>query len=157
MKIEQFQDQFRWLSNFWFCEVMFEGVKYPTVEHAYQAAKYDKLLLSHIDIDGNKIYVRDVIRESEKPGQAKRLGKKFKLREDWEQVKALIMKDLLREKFKNPYLREKLIATKDWILEEGNHWHDTFWGIYPPGSGNGQNMLGKLIMEVREEIKRRGI
>ena len=154
MKIEQFQGQFRWLSNFWFCDIIFEGIKYPTVEHAYQAAKYDKLLISHIDIDGNKVYVRDLIRQSQKPGEAKKLGKKFKFREDWEQVKVSIMKDLLREKFKNPYLREKLIATKDWTLEEGNHWHDTFWGIYPPGSGDGQNMLGKLIMEVREEIRK---
>jgi len=143
MKIEQFQAQFRWLSNFWFCDVMFEGIKYPTVEHAYQAAKTESKLTREL-----------LLKEAQTPGQAKKLGKKILLRSDWEQVKVLIMKDLLREKFKNPYLREKLIATKDWILEEGNYWHDRLWGIYPPGSGDGQNMLGKLIMEVREEIRK---
>ena len=142
MKIEQFQNKFRWLSNFWFCDVEFNGLKYMNVEHAYQAAKCENA------------FDRQTIFHAETPGQAKRFGKNVKLRNDWEQVKVSIMKDLLREKFKNPYLREKLIATKDWTLEEGNHWHDTFWGICPPGSGDGQNILGKLIMEVREEIKK---
>ena len=149
MKIQQFQGQFRWLSNFWFCIVKYDGAEYPTVEHAYQAAKF-------VDISA-----KEIIRKAETPGKAKRLGGVTglpnKFREDWEQVKISIMKDLLKEKFKNPYLREKLIATRDSVLEEGNYWHDKFWGIYPPGSGDGQNILGKLIMKVREEIKKEGL
>lgn len=145
MKIEQFQNQFRWLSNFWFCPVKFDGIEYPTVEHAYQASK----CLNSTD--------RQRISELESPGQVKRFGKNVKLRNDWEQVKVSIMKDLLREKFKNSYLRQKLIATRDSVIEEGNYWHDKFWGICPPGSGDGQNILGKLIMEVREEIKKEAI
>ena len=145
LKIEEFKFSFSWLSNFWFCDVMFEGVKYPTVEHAYQAAKF------------SDTSAKELIRRAETAGKAKKLGGVNGLpnsfREDWEQVKVSIMKDLLREKFKNPHMRDKLIATKDSILEEGNHWHDRFWGICPPGSNQGQNILGKLLMEVREEIK----
>ena len=84
------------------------------------------------------------------PGQAKRLGRKCLLRKDWEEAKDHAMLSVLRAKFANPELKEKLIATGDVELVEGNHWNDTYWGVC---NGIGKNMLGKLLMQVREEIK----
>uniref|UniRef100_UPI00345E83CD NADAR domain-containing protein n=1 Tax=uncultured Duncaniella sp. TaxID=2768039 RepID=UPI00345E83CD len=50
----------------------------------------------------------------------------------------------------NPALAEKLIATGDAELVEGNYWHDTVWGVC---DGVGENHLGKILMRVREELK----
>lgn len=133
-KISEFQGKYRFLSNFWY-------VGGTTVEHQYQAAKclYDK--------DAKKILM------AESPSIAKRLGKSVKMREDWESVKLSIMLNLLRWKFNHSEMKSALLETGDAILEEGNVWKDTFWGICPPNSGNGHNHLGELIMKVRDEIR----
>lgn len=60
------------------------------------------------------------------------------------------MLDLQRQKYTVPYLREKLLATGDAELVEGNTWGDRFWGVC---NGVGQNWLGRLLMQVRDEIK----
>ena len=118
--------------------IIFEGEYYRTVEHAYQSAKTLNL--------GQKKNIQN----ANSPGQAKRLGKFVALREDWEQIKINIMRELIRQKFTNPELRAKLLETKDVYLEEGNTWGDRFWGVF---LNKGENWLGKILMEVREEIK----
>lgn len=140
--ITSFSGKYRWLSNFWPCPVEFQGVMYPTVEHAYQAAK---------TLDPKQ---RLDIQRIPRPGDAKRHGRSVTLREDWEQVKVGIMKYLLREKFNNPAGRNSdmkalLISTGDAMLIEGNHWGDIFWGVC---RGKGENVLGRLLMEIREEV-----
>lgn len=65
------------------------------------------------------------------------------------------MLQLLRSKFNDHNLQGSLLATKDAELEEGNTCGDTVWGISPIGSGNGANMLGKLLMQVRDEYKQK--
>ena len=73
------------------------------------------------------------------------------MRTDWEQIKVGVMKDLVLQKFtKHKELKEKLLATGDAYLEETNTWNDIFWGVC---KGKGQNHLGKILMEVRKEIK----
>jgi predicted NAD-dependent protein-ADP-ribosyltransferase YbiA (DUF1768 family) len=67
-------------------------------------------------------------------------------------VKVQIMRDLLVEKFSQEPERSILLATGDEELVEGNWWHDTFWGQCPVG--HGENMLGKLLMELREAIRK---
>jgi predicted NAD-dependent protein-ADP-ribosyltransferase YbiA (DUF1768 family) len=59
------------------------------------------------------------------------------------------MKQLLKLKFNNPDLQQKLIATYPEELIEGNYWHDTYWGVC---EGVGENHLGKLLMEIRNEL-----
>lgn len=73
--------------------------------------------------------------------------------QDWNSVKKyILMKELLKKKFDNahPDLQQKLLATKDEELVEGNTWKDTCWGVC---NGVGQNRLGKLLMEIRSELK----
>jgi ribA/ribD-fused uncharacterized protein len=138
LPISGFHGDYRWLSNFTLCEVELEGVMYPTVEHAYQAAKTTVKEF------------REAIRLCTTPGQAKRMGKQITLRPDWEAIKLDVMRGLLREKFSWGYLRVALLATGERELIEENTWYDTFWGVC---YGEGQNWLGKLLMEIREELR----
>lgn len=136
--ITSFTGPHRWLSNFWPAPVSLDGVVYPTVEHAYVAAKTrDSTWRSAVLACGT-------------PGDAKRLGRRMNLRSDWNAVRVDVMRDLLEQKFSNPTLAEKLLATGDALLQEGNTWGDTFWGVC---NGRGENMLGKLLMEVRIGIR----
>lgn len=125
------------LSNFFPCRILYERIEYPTVEHAYQAAK---------TLDNN---IRITIANKETPGQAKRAGKILQLRPDWEVIKLSIMEELLHLKFSNDSLKEKLLSTFPSTLIEGNTWNDTFWGVC---KGQGQNNLGKLLMKIRDEL-----
>jgi ribA/ribD-fused uncharacterized protein len=135
--IDRFHGDHGWLSNFWPSPIELDGATYPTVEHAFQAAKT-------LDLEA-----REPIRQTTSPGQAKRLGRKVLLRPDWEQVKVEIMRGLLRKKFADPSLAALLRATGDRELIEGNTWNDRFWGVC---RGAGKNWLGRLLMEIRSEL-----
>jgi ribA/ribD-fused uncharacterized protein len=135
--IRAFDDtEYRWLSNFHPCEIEYLGLTYPTSENAYQAMKANALADREQFVDCG-------------PGKAKRLGQKVTKRFDWETVKLRIMKDILRIKFQNSDLREKLLATKGKHIVEGNTWNDTFWGVC---NGVGDNHLGRILMEIRDEL-----
>ncbi len=136
-KIDSFQGEYRFLSNFWYVKVLFDGVDYRSVEHAYMAAKTEDVGL------------RMQIQAFEKPGDVKRFCKTIKLRGDWEDVKFGIMLGLVRQQFANEHLRSKLLATGDAELIEGNTWGDVYWGVC---RGKGQNNLGKILMQVRQEL-----
>lgn len=129
---------FEWLSNFFPAPVVYRGVNYNTVEHAYQAAK--TLVLAE----------REQIRMCSTPGKAKRLGREVTMRPDWDKIKLTVMLHLLRQKFNIPELRDKLLATGDIRLIEGNTWGDTFWGVC---NRTGMNHLGRLLMQVRSELR----
>lgn len=135
--IDSFRGEYSFLSNFHKCKVEFEGMRYPSVEHAFQAAK-----------NHDPEYRRSVAAVGS-PVTAKRMGKKTALRPDWEEVKEGIMYELLLSKFSDPELHDKLIATGDTELIEGNNHWDRYWGVC---RGEGLNKLGKLLMRVREEV-----
>jgi ribA/ribD-fused uncharacterized protein len=142
--IDSFDGEYRFLSNFWPATVVLDGLMYPTVEHAYQAAKTDVFAC------------RLVIQAADTPGQAKRLGRRMPLRPDWERVKQDVMASLLRQKFApGTGLADQLLATGYEGLIEGNSWHDNYWGVcYCPKCCNrGQNRLGKLLMNIRKELR----
>lgn len=138
--IREFKGEYRFLSNFWYVDVEYRGIRYPSTEHAYQAQK----CISKLD--------RDLILKCDTPAQAKALGRDAPAIPDWDIVKLGIMKDLLLLKFSRPDLKTKLLATGDCELQEGNWWGDIFWGIKLT-NGEGENHLGKLLMEVREYYK----
>ncbi len=146
-RIDSFTGEFRFLSNFHPSEVELNGMKFPTVEHAYQAAK---------SLDGAE---RDTIRRRQTPGQAKQMGQKIKLRRDWNTVKVPIMENLLRQKFNREPLKKQLLDTGDKELIEGNRWGDNFWGKVIGHDGNlyGKNHLGRLLMKIRRDLRGRNI
>lgn len=85
------------------------------------------------------------------PVQAKRLGRKVKLRDDWEEVKLDIMTEVVSQKFlQHPHLIEMLLQTGDEELVEGNKWGDRFWGVC---KGKSENHLGKILMKIRDAYK----
>lgn len=138
-KIDSFNGEYYFLSNYYHSPIVFEGIHYPTVEHAFQAAK---------TLNNNK---RLEIARMRTPGDAKKAGRTVSLRPDWEKIKFDVMKKCVTSKFEDYNLRNKLLATGDAELIEGNWWNDTTWGVC---NGVGQNHLGKILMEVRDEIRR---
>jgi ribA/ribD-fused uncharacterized protein len=135
--------EYRWLSNFTDFEtaMVYQGLSFRSVEHFYVAMKTT-------DLD-----LRREVSLMLTAGQVKRFGKELTMRPDWAIVKDRVMKLATQYKYseENPILREKLLATGDKYLQEGNHWGDEYWGVNLK-TGEGLNMLGEILMEVREEI-----
>lgn len=131
-------------SNFHPCPVTYEGILFPSVETAFQAAKT-------LDMTERKKIAGMY------PGAAKKYGRTLALRPDWEQVKQTVMLDLLKQKFapgtQNAAI---LLATGDALIEEGNWWHDNYWGICRCNRCRDkihENHLGRLLMQLRRELK----
>lgn len=138
-RIDSFQGDYRFLSNFWPAEVIFENLTFPSVEHAYQAAKT-------LSLDQRQ----DIARLAT-PAEAKKAGHKLPQRPDWERVKFDVMEECVRYKFTNHEdLKAKLVATGETELVEGNDWGDVVWGVY---QGKGENRLGKILMKIRSELR----
>ncbi len=138
--IDSFSGAQFFLSNFYPFAVQYEDKYYPSVEHAFQAAKT-------LDKD-----MRNEIRKSTSCSEAKKLGRKLTLRNDWETIKYSVMQDLLEDKFRNWDLNCALDLTGNELLVEGNHWHDQVWGsCYCDKHKDtpGQNGLGILLMHRR--------
>ena len=138
--IKEFQNEYRWLSNFWPVEIEYKGRVYPSVEHAYMSQK-----------NLSDVWQDFCVSESD-PKKVKKMSREICLREEWEEVKVDIMKELIHIKFHKPELHEKILATGNEFLQEGNDWGDTFWGV-DLKTGEGKNMLGKIIMEVRDKLR----
>ena len=136
--IDFFTAEHRWLSNFHECNIEYNGIIYPTTEHAYQAQKT------------NDKEIRLKFSQLKTPMEAKKFGSSVVVREDWFSVNLKIMHDLNYQKFtKYPDLKLQLLATRPFDLLERNWWNDTFWGIC---NGKGLNHLGKILMNIREQI-----
>lgn len=139
------EPEYRFLSNFYPSPIVFDGWMWPTVEHAYQAQKTDD------------IQIRAKILRQESPADAKRLGRHYKMRKDWDQVKVVIMRELLRLKFPvGGMLSDELLDTYPQDLIEGNDWHDQFWGTCncPEHIDTyGENQLGISLMLRRHELQ----
>ena len=136
--IDSFHGEYAFLSNYYDSPIFYDGILYPTVEHAFQAAK-------------TTVFIQRIIIANKKtPGQAKCAGRKVTLRDNWDDIKLYIMKELIILKFTNPKLKSALLNTKDAELIERNTWNDTYWGSC---NGIGENHLGKILMEVREMLR----
>jgi ribA/ribD-fused uncharacterized protein len=140
--IAEFRGAYRYLSNPTPCRLVFGGEAWPSVEHAFQAFKTRDRA------------ARERIRYMPRWQDAKAAGRAVELRDDWEVIKRRVMLDLLIGKFaQNPALAAKLAATGNAALEEGNSWHDWYWGICRCGQdacqAGGYNYLGRLLMAVR--------
>ena len=142
--IDDFKGDYAFLSNFYQCDFVFEGLTYHTSEAAFQAQK--------CSTEGEKIKYTTVTN----PVAAKRMGKKEPgFPSNWNEISYGIMKNILKAKFSVPELREKLKATGDSMLIEGNRHHDNRWGNCTCDrckNKEGQNWLGKILMELRAEL-----
>lgn len=143
-KIKGFSGDYRFLSNFSPCNIAYNGYIYGNVEAAFQSEKC-------ADPRDCKEF------QSLTGGEAKRMGRSVELREDWEQIKVSVMRDLLRVKFMDsPDLQTQLLNTGDARLIEGNRWHDNFWGdcnCDRCAGKPGENMLGQLLMDLRDSLR----
>lgn len=137
MAITKFRNEYFFLSNMYPEVLYINGEMYPSAEHAFQASK---------SLDKDVRLGMSVCRSAK---EAKEAGKLLNLRLDWEDVKVDVMYDILKAKFEDPELAQKLRDTGDEELIEENNWGDTFWGVC---KGEGKNTLGQLLMKVRKEI-----
>lgn len=136
--IKGFFGPHRFLSNFATVKIRFNGLLFPSVEHAYVAAK---------TLDPQK---QRFIAHIEFPGEAKQYGKRLELRPDWDITKFDFMRDFLIQKFVQEPYQTKLLNTGDAYIEETNYWDDHVWGVC---NGVGENHLGKLLMTVRKGLQ----
>lgn len=138
-QITSFRNEHFFLSNFYPIEINFEGKKYPTAEHAFQAAK----CVNAVD--------EDKIRRSSSPAIAKSIGRNVQLRKDWDSKKLEIMEKILKIKFNNVRMKSLLRSTKKCEIIERNRWHDQYWGVCvcQKHKLHGENHLGKILMKVR--------
>ena len=137
--ISDFRKKYFFLSNFYPCTITYKGINYSTSEAAYQAQKTlddaERLRISRLN-----------------PEDAKSEGRKLELRKDWEEVKLTEMYNICKIKLtENPNLTKRLLETGSMVLIEGNDWNDYFWGVC---GGKGENHLGKILMQIRDEIRK---
>ena len=148
--IREFKGEYAFLSNFHpVPNFTWQGLEFPTVEHAFQAAKCSWNPLGYL----MQVPGVEEIRIAPTPTAAKRLGRAGPMVPNWDAIKLGIMHELLSLKF-SPYrpgrLYERLRDTGNAWLTEGNRWNDTFWG-QDIETGRGSNWLGTLLMLVRSE------
>lgn len=140
-----YEQDFYVLSNFSAFAIFWSGRRFDTSEHLYHWLKFP-----HAPELSLEILQAPSAHEAFKIAERHREYR----RSDWDEVKVRIMRDILRAKARqHEYVRRKLLQTGDRELVE-NSWRDSFWGWGP--NRNGQNMLGKLWMEIREELRRVG-
>lgn len=119
-----------------------DGYLYTSLEEAYQTAKFLK----------SAPEIAEEIKKSHSAHEAQKIAfaNKDKVRSDWQEVKLTIMEELLRKKLQqNPYVKQKLLQTKDYIIVEDSP-KDNFWGWGKDRTG--ENHLGKLWMKLRDEL-----
>lgn len=161
--INEFQGEYRFLSNFWPANIELNGQKYPTVEHAYVAAKFGQnpapvrvpYTTPNSETKYREVPLAQYVAELASPGAAKRFGRTAKVDEYWNERRIPVMQLLTDQKYHpkyNPDLAQKLVRTEDAHICEGNPWGDKFWGQSP--LGNGENTLGKMNMHRRDFLQR---
>jgi N-glycosidase YbiA len=133
-------DEFGCFSNFSPHPIELDGKRWPTSEHYFQAQKFEDS--TH----------REAIRKTKSPMIAARMGRDRKkpLRRDWESVKVSLMRKAVLAKFtQHEDILQTLLSTGDAKIVEHTE-NDSYWG--DGGDGSGKNVLGQILMQVREEL-----
>lgn len=134
-------DPYKWLSNMELCPIILDGNIFMSGEHAYQSKKCN-----------SQNWLNICLTEPD-PHKIKTLSRDIDVVDNWNDIKVNVMRTCLIQKLNQEPYKTLLINTGNEYIQEGNWWNDTFWGVdlkvTPPV---GQNMLGKLIMEIRSNI-----
>jgi ribA/ribD-fused uncharacterized protein len=144
-----YEQEFYVLSNFSAFTLQWKGTRFDTAEAAYH---WEKFNWHYVNVDITRD-IRKAIQCAPSAHEAFKIAEKFKecRRPDWDAVKVDIMRDILRAKVQqHEYVRRKLLETGDRELIEDS-WRDGFWGWGE--NKKGQNQLGKLWMEIRDEVR----
>jgi ribA/ribD-fused uncharacterized protein len=137
-------DEYGAFSNFAPYPITLDKERWPTSEHYFQAQKFDDAAY------------REKVRTANSPMIAARLGRsrKQKLRRDWESVKVGVMRKAVLAKFtQHPEPQQLLLSTGEARIVEHTE-NDDYWG--DGGDGSGRNMLGRILMQVREQLRGEG-
>jgi ribA/ribD-fused uncharacterized protein len=141
IKFYSVSDEYGEFSNFARYPIKLSGKVWPTTEHYFQAMKFE----SKSD--------QEEIRKAKSPMEAAKKGRdrKRKLKRNWESIKDNVMREALLAKFtQHDDIKSLLLSTGEAKIVEHTE-NDSYWG--DGGDGSGRNMLGRLLMEVREKIK----
>ena len=153
--VDFYEREFYPLSNFSSFTLMWEtspreGLqRFDTSEAVYHWMKFNGNIPSAKQRD-----IQESIRHAASAHDAFKIAERNReyRRPTWDDEKVFVMRAIIRAKAEqHEYVRRKLLETGDRLLVEGS-WRDDFWGIGP--NGDGQNMLGKLWMDLRAEIKK---
>jgi len=162
--IDNFSGEYSFLSNFYKRAIPYKNKWFPTSEHAYQSEKTENIfyiIQLTVQEEINKFYT--ILNNELTPGQAKRmysiknLNKLGILKKFWFDTNLKVMENINYIKFTYFLdLKEKLLQTDDSILIEGNYWGDKFYGMIKneKGKWEGENHLGKILMKIREKIRK---
>jgi ribA/ribD-fused uncharacterized protein len=135
------RDAYGYFSNFYAAVIHLKGKDWPTTEHYFQAMKFEGTPRE------------EDVRNADSPGKAATMGRNrsFGMRPDWEAIKYSVMREAVLAKFtQHEDLKRLLLETGDLTIVEHTT-NDSVWG--DGGDGSGLNWLGKVLMEVREEIR----
>lgn len=140
-KIASFTGYFDFMHNNFQTPVYYEGILYPSVTHAYHAARSSDETTRRAILNAETFQILG--------GIAIRIIDSS----DWQERKLKVMEQLVRDKFRrSKELQEKLKSTdlRDLIMtyEEDNS-KNTFWGMV---KGKGQNQLGRILMKIRSDL-----
>lgn len=143
--IKLFRGTYEFLSNYYDpCPVTYKGLTYRNSEAAYQAQK--------CQFEDKKELFTDL-----SPDEAKGFGKRIAIVPGWDDIKAEVMREIVHAKFsQHPELAERLLATGEQELVEGNFWHDNFFGACGcPACRDlpAQNWLGLILMDERYKLR----
>ena len=151
-----YEQEFYPLSNFSSFMMFWKGQWFQTSEHVYHWEKFEEQYVDSFEVKEMKEAVRDALLESNSAHTAFGIAQehKYLARPDWNDVKFPIMKRIITTKaIQHPYVMKKLMASGDREVIEDS-WRDDVWGWGP--KHDGKNMLGKLWMEVRTELREKG-
>jgi ribA/ribD-fused uncharacterized protein len=130
--------EYFFLSNFYEHPLWVSEKQFKSGEHSFQ---YFKMAT---DVG------REAVLAAITPGLAKKAGRSYPMRPDWDRIKVGVMFDVVSAKFDDMRLKHMLLNTGDATLVEGNTWGDDFWGVV---DGKGANWLGRKLMIVRSRLE----
>jgi hypothetical protein len=140
IKIPFYENSYFVFHNFSAHAIKYNGVVYPTAEHAFHVSKFDD------------VKIKEEIKNAESPLKAFELGKKYKpfRKTNWDEIKVNVLYEIIKEKVKqHEEVRKALLVTGDEEIIEDNP-NDNFWGSGKDGKG--QNNTGKILMKIRQEL-----